>query len=351
MPRISYLPDEKSVEVEEGDFILESSKQAGIPHTHVCGGAARCSTCRILVLDGLENCSDRNSAECAIAEKLRFEPSIRLACQTQVLGDITVRRLAIDQEDIELIHAQIRGNISPESIGQEKKVAILFADLRGFTSLSEKLLPYDVIYLLNRYFLHMGEVIDRHGGVINNYMGDGLMALFGLDDAESAAERAVSAGLDMIDAIEKINPHIEMLYRQKLRMGIGINYGGVVIGEVGAIDNRRLTAIGDAVNLASRIESANKDVGTTLLISETTYEEIRDSDHLRVNRHERVNIKGKSGQYTLYEVLEFTSTSEQPKRDRFTHSRSPYSQLLKRFRRLFQDLCKALTNLFSSFRD
>jgi adenylate cyclase len=345
MPRIFYLPDDKSVEVEEGDFILDSSKQAGIPHTHVCGGAARCSTCRVLVVEGLANCADRNAAERAISDKLRFEPSVRLACQTQVLGDITVRRLAIDSEDIEFIQAQIRGKISPESIGQEKKVAILFADLRGFTSLSEKLLPYDVIYLLNRYFQHMGEVIDRHDGIINNYMGDGLMALFGLDDPERATEQAVSAGIDMIKAIEKINPHFEMLYRQKLKMGIGIHYGGVVIGEVGAIDNRRLTAIGDAVNLASRIESANKEVGTTLLISEAAYEEIRD--RVRVNPPLSVKLKGKSGEYPLYEVVAITPNSELLKRDRPVEKKSPWVQLVKRFRRLFRELWKALSNLFS----
>lgn len=345
MPQIFYLPDDKSVEVEEGDFILESSKQAGIPHTHVCGGAARCSTCRILVVEGLENCGDRNAAERAIAEKLCFEPCVRLACQTQVLGDVTVRRLAIDSEDIEFIQAQIRGKLSPHSIGQEKKVAILFADLRGFTSLSERLLPYDIIYLLNRYFQHMGEVIDRHGGIINNYMGDGLMALFGLDNPEGAAERAVSAGLDMMAAIDKINPHFETLYRQTLKIGIGIHYGGVVIGEVGAIDNRRLTAIGDAVNFASRIESANKDVGTTLLISEATYTEVRD--RVRVNRCVKVQLKGKSGEHPLYEIAAIDPHWESPPPDLPARSRSPYSQFLKRIQRLFRELWQAFVHLFS----
>lgn len=346
MPQIFYLPDNKNVEVEEGDFILDSSKQAGIPHTHICGGAARCSTCRVLVVEGLANCGDRNAAERAISDKLRFEPSIRLACQTQVLGDITVRRLAIDSEDIQFIQAQIRGKFSPNSIGQEKQVAILFADLRGFTSLSEKLLPYDVIYLLNRYFQHMGEVIDRHDGIINNYMGDGLMALFGLENPERATEQAVSAGIEMIKAIEKINPHFELLYRQTLKIGIGIHSGGVVIGEVGAIDNRRLTAIGDAVNLASRIESANKELGTTLLISEVAYEEIRD--RVQVNRCVKVKLKGKSGEYPLYEVVAITPNSKLPKRDRLVDNKSLFDQLLKKIRRLFQELWKALTNLFSA---
>ena len=300
MPQIFYLPDDIGVEVEEGDFILDASKTADIPHTHVCGGAGRCSTCRILVVEGVENCGVRNAAEREIADRLHLDPSIRLACQTQVLGDVTVRRLALDSEDLELIHAQIKGKVQPETIGQEKQVAILFADLRGFTSLSEQLLPYDVIYLLNRYFRRMGEAIERNGGIINNYMGDGLMALFGVDDVERAPERAVRAGLDMIQAMERLNPHFETLYRKRLEIGIGIHYGSVVIGEVGAIDNSKLTAIGDAVNLASRIESANKQVGTTLLISEATYTHVKDL--VSVKRCFRVNLKGKSGEYPLYEI-------------------------------------------------
>lgn len=301
MPQIFYLPDEISVEAEEGDFILDVSKQAGIPHTHVCGGAARCSTCRVLIVDGLDNCGEPGSAERAIAKQLRFESTVRLACQTQILGDVTVRRLAIDSEDLEFMQAQIQGRVMPETIGQEKLVAILFADLRGFTSLSEKLLPYDVIYLLNRYFQRMGEVIHRHNGIVNNYMGDGLMALFGTDNQDRAVERAVRAGLEMVEAMEQLNPHFETLYRQRLQIGIGIHYGGVVLGEVGTRDNRRLTAIGDAVNLASRVESANKELGTTLLISERVYAEVKEL--VEVGRCARIRLKGKSGEYPLYEVL------------------------------------------------
>jgi adenylate cyclase len=301
MPRICYLPDDTIVDVEEGDLILDTSLQAGIPHLHVCGGAARCSTCRVLVLEGVENCGDRNAAEQAIAKRLRLDPSVRLACQTQILGDITVRRLALDAEDVESIRAQVQGKADPEFIGQEKLVAILFADLRRFTSLSETLLPYDVIDLLNRYFRRMGTAIENNGGTINNYMGDGLMALFGMNDSRWAAERAVRAGLDMIEALETLNPYVEALYHRKLEIGIGIHYGGVVIGEVGAMDNRRQTAIGDAVNFASRIESANKEVGSNLLVSEEVYNCVRDQ--VKVKQCVHVQLKGKSGDYPLYEIV------------------------------------------------
>ena len=104
MPFIHYLPDERRIEVDEGEFLLEAALRFNIPHTHVCGKLARCSTCRVLVIEGLENCGERNSAEKAISEQLHFPPAIRLACQTQVFDDVTVRRLAIDGEDLKIIN-------------------------------------------------------------------------------------------------------------------------------------------------------------------------------------------------------------------------------------------------------
>ncbi|HEY9648306.1 MAG TPA: adenylate/guanylate cyclase domain-containing protein [Chroococcidiopsis sp.] len=346
MPQILYLPDNRLVNVEAPETILETSLCAGIPHTHVCGGSARCSTCRVWVLEGLEQCAPRNDAEWALAKRLQFDPRIRLACQTQVMGDgqVTVRRLAIDAEDLELINRQIHGKITPTSIGQEKQIAILFADIRGFTTFSELLPPYDVIYVLNRYFHRMGKAIARHGGMINNYMGDGLMALFGWDDPTRAAERAVRAALDMQAEMEQFNAYLESMYHHRLQIGIGIHYGQAVIGVVGAsADNNQITAIGDAVNLASRIESANKRVGTQLLISEQVYAEVRD--RVTINQQCSLEIPGKSGIYVLYEVTDIApltagdalwSPPQAVKRSRFGRLGQAFGKVLGK------DLGKAL---------
>ncbi|MEG4005070.1 adenylate/guanylate cyclase domain-containing protein [Microcoleus sp. Pol11C1] len=302
MPQIHYLPDDRTIEIDDDDIILEASLRAGIPHTHICGGSARCSTCRVLIVEGLEFCSRRTAPEEELAKKLRLEPEIRLACQTQVAGGkVILRRLAIDSEDLESFTDQIAGKLISTPVGQEKKIAILFADIRGFTPFAESLLPYDVIYVLNRYFQKMGFAINRNGGMINNYMGDGLMALFGLENPEKAAEQAVRAGVEMLEELEKLNPYFENLYRHRLRIGIGIHCGWVVVGNLGALKNQTVTAIGDAVNLASRIEAANKQVGTSLLISEETYQEVKEL--AIVNRCILVEIPGKSGEYPLYEVV------------------------------------------------
>ncbi len=334
MPHIHYLPDDRAIEVDDNDIILEASLRAGIPHTHICGGNARCSTCRLLIVEGLEFCSPRTSPEAELAQKLHLEPEIRLACQTQIAGgDVILRRLAIDSEDMESFNDQMVGKSISPPLGQEKKIAILFADIRGFTPFAESLLPYDVIYVLNRYFQKMGYAINRNGGMINNYMGDGFMALFGLENSETAAQQAVRAGVEMLEELEKLNPYFENLYRHRLRIGIGIHYGLVVVGNLGATKSQTLTAIGDAVNLASRIESANKQVGTNLLISEETYAEVKEL--AIVNRRVSVQIPGKSGEYPLYEVVGMPPLAIEIEEISLVKKGSIFQALLKRLMSLF----------------
>lgn len=302
MPHISYLPDNLIIEVDAETTILQASLQNGIPHTHVCGGNARCSTCRVVVLEGAELClAPRNEREQLLAERLHFAPMIRLACQTQVQGDIKVRRLVLDEADIKLI-AQPREGQGYGAVGEEKHAAILFADIRGFTTFAEKQLPYDVIHVLNRYFYAMRQVIEAHGGYIDNYMGDGLLALFGVHDAgANAAEQAVRAGLGMLQAMDDLQPYLQRTYGQQLQIGVGIHCGEIVIGNIGDAQSDATMVIGDAVNFASRIESANKEVGSRLLISEQTYGEL--GGRFAVGQTCELTVKGKSGTYMVYEIV------------------------------------------------
>lgn len=306
MPQIQWLPDGKEIEVEEGETILQGAVRAGIALAHICGGKARCSTCRVIILEGLENCAPRNAKEQAIAELLQFDPGIRLACQTAVTGKVKIRRLVLDDEDVELSNLFIKG-VEPGSAGVEKNVFILFADIAGFTSFAETLLPYDVIHILNRYFHLAGEVIDRQGGHIDTYMGDGFMALFETDDPAEGALRAIRAGLELIEAVQRLGPYLEELCQRTFQIRIGLHYGQVVAGTLGAPGNQKMTVIGDAVNLASRIEAANKQVGTQFLISEDTYALVQQ--RVQVGRCVRLKLPGKSGKYALYEVSGFTPGS------------------------------------------
>ena len=275
MPRIEILPDGMEAEASEQETILQALLRRGVPQAHVCGGKARCSTCRLLVLEGLENCSPRQAKEQRIAERLHFPPNIRLACQTHVSGPVKIRRLILDEEDLELSSLLVLEDHAA-TVGVEKGIFILFADIQGFTAFAEALMPYDVVHVLNRYFNLMGKVIRHYQGYINAYMGDGLMALFETADPAAGADQAIRAGLDMLAEVEKLRPYLQDLYNRSFDIRIGLHYGQVVTGALGASGDRKETVIGDAVNVASRIESANKDAGTRFLISEVIYRLVPD---------------------------------------------------------------------------
>src|SRR4030095_6025833 len=196
MSTLVYILDKRTVEIDSSETILQVSLRVGIPHAHACGGNARCSTCRVLILEGLENCDPRNLKEQELADRLHFSSDIRLACQTTISDQVTVRRLVLDDEDLHLTDQRTAVS-SVSSVGEEKQLAVLFADIRGFTPFAEALPAYDVVHVLNRYFHEMGQVINRNGGHIDNYMGDGLMALFGMEDSTGAAMQAVKAGHEM----------------------------------------------------------------------------------------------------------------------------------------------------------
>lgn len=301
MPRVHYLPDNKTVVTEPTESILQASLRSGIPHTHVCGGHARCSTCRVLIVAGMEHCAPRNAQEQQMADQLHFSPDIRLACQTLVTGDVKLRRLILDASDVALTD-QLRFQETRRLIGEERHVAVLFADIRSFTAFAERLPPYDVIHALNRYFYRMEEIIRSHRGYIDNYMGDGFMAIFGATDREEEAPLdAVLAGIEMLDAMKKLAPYYAGIYGQSLRIGIGVHYGNVVLGSIGPPGRNRITAIGDAVNFASRIEAANKVTGTSFLISDDTYNCVRE--RVEVNGFENVALPGRMHHCTLYEVI------------------------------------------------
>lgn len=301
MASITFLPDKRKVTVTHDETILGAAQRAGIPLTHVCQGNARCSTCRVRIVEGIENVSHRSGEEQDIADKMDFGADIRLACQTKVTGDVKVRRLVLDEEDIELTSLLISDS-TPNAAGVEKEVLILFADIRGFTSLAENILPYDVVHILNRYFLLMNNVINRHGGLINNYMGDAFLALFEVKANEKDVLRGIRAGLEMLDVVDKrIQPYIQNFFGRDFSIGIGLHYGLVVAGTIGAPQNNRRTIIGDAVNFASRLESINRKLGTQFLISEDIYAIVHNS--IRVNRTHTVNIRGKAGSHTVYEVV------------------------------------------------
>lgn len=296
-----HFDHDKDVKTTSNTTILTASLGAGIPHTHVCGGRARCSTCRILVTKGVENCRPRNDAEARLARIKGFSPQVRLACQTTVGGDVNLRRLVLDDADIQV--AIQEGRTDPGDVGREAEVTVLFCDIRSFTAFSERSLPYDVIHILNRYFETIGVIIDRYGGYIDKYMGDGIMVLFGLDRTVQghSARLAVSAAQEMARALPEINRYLKSHFSHEFRIGVGIHTGTVILGSLGYHKKKEYTAIGDTVNTASRIEAVNKKAGTTVLASEHTHG--LAGSGFRWGKMFAAEVKGKEETLHLHELL------------------------------------------------
>ena len=147
MAKIDFLPDNKIFDSESGETILQTAARNGIPHVSACGGEGNCTTCRLLVLEGIENCSPETDAELSLKEKAHTTEEFRLACQTTVNGDVVVRRMVLNKEDI----ASVSEKGVSGRLGETKQIAILFSDIRGFTPFSEKLTPYDVVFISVSY--------------------------------------------------------------------------------------------------------------------------------------------------------------------------------------------------------
>ena len=300
MFKIFSQTDKKVISVSPGSTIMEASLKAGIDHTHVCGGNARCSTCRVYVMDGLSNCLPRNEKEKKLAEKLGFPEDIRLACQTKINGDITIRRTVVDDLDREIILKQF-GDDSGTKLGQEKALAILFTDIENYTQFAEAFPAYDVVHVLNRYYQTMNEIIKLHKGIISDVAGDGILALFGvIEESKNPVLDAINAVQGMNAALLHFNEYLNQMYGRSFGIRAGINFGKVIVGNFDTGRMSKISAIGDAVNLASRIETANKNYGTKLLISQSALNEVQGL--VETHKMYRSGLKGKSGEYLLYEV-------------------------------------------------
>ena len=261
--RIAY-PGAREVTVPAGFTVLEASRLAGIPHVSVCGGRGRCSTCRVRVGAGREWLPAPSAAEQRVLDRVRAPADVRLACQLRPVRAVAVTPvLAAGPARAPAPAAK------PRRAGQELEIAVLFADLRGFTRMAEHRLPYDVVFFLNRYFDAMGSAIDRAGGVANQFTGDGVMALFGVDSGPEAGSRqALIAAGAMEEALAELSAQLSAELPEPLRLGVGIHTGPTVVGDMGHGEGLYLTAVGDTVHVAARLEQLTKQYECELVISE-----------------------------------------------------------------------------------
>ncbi len=245
-----------------GRSLLEAIRDEGVPHASVCGGRARCTTCRVRVGDGLAHLPPPARMEAQALARIEAPPNVRLACQCRPTRDVTVTPLLPPNAG----PPQAGGERGAQ--GRERGIVALFVDLRDSTKIAEGRLPYDVVFLMNQFFAEMNEALRATGGYYAQFRGDGLLALYGLETALPAACRAALAGAAEMQArIEKLNGSLAADLKAPLRIGIGAHAGVAIVGTMGPPDAPIYSAIGDMVNTAARLEDMTKAYACTLVVS------------------------------------------------------------------------------------
>jgi len=260
-PSIALRYPDRTVQVPHGWSVLEASRSHGIAHVSICGGRARCSTCRVRVAGPAGHIGEPGRDEQRTLERVRAPGDVRLACQLRPHGDIEVTPLFAPRPN--------EGRPAPVgSFGRERDVAILFVDLRRWSGLSERQWPFDLAYVLDRYFATVGAAVRESGGVPNQFIGDSVMAIFGLDtDLPTACRQALRATELIGQRMNAWSEGFEAQFGQQLDFGMGLHAGRAAVGEVGYLETTTFTAIGEVVNTASRLQDHAKTAASRLVVS------------------------------------------------------------------------------------
>jgi adenylate cyclase len=252
------------VRVPHGPTLLEISRMNSIPHASVCGGRARCSTCRVRIDDGADSLPAPTYPEAITLASIAAPPNVRLACQIRPEQSMTVTRLlrpaSTGPQAVDILEA--------DGAGVEKPLAVMFLDLREFTLLSQSRLPYDIVFILNEFFAATGSAIHTHGGWIDKFLGDGLLAIFGqMHGVEMGCRQALRAARAIDLALDHVNAKLGAEIGRPLRVGMGIHAGPLLLGRIGYGEAVDLTVVGNAVNVASRLEALSKEKGLQIVFS------------------------------------------------------------------------------------
>ncbi|MCD6122323.1 MAG: HAMP domain-containing protein, partial [Spirochaetales bacterium] len=234
----------------------------------------------------------------------------------------------------------------PESmlVGDNRELAVLFSDIRQFTSISEKLPPDEVVESLNKYFSLMVDIVMQNSGIVDKFIGDALMAFYGAPvKHDDDAERSVKSALEMLAVLEKFNAWQKTKGHREFRIGIGINYGKVTVGNIGSEKKMDYTVVGDMVNLASRLEELTKEYKEPLIISETVEEQLNDDYKSRLL--DRVRVVGKTEAINIYTVRDSLTEKEiEGWKLHYTAMKLYFTKNFSEAARIFRDVANYIPN-------
>lgn len=262
--RLSY-GDGKTVRVPKDLTVLEASLLHGVPHASVCGGRARCSTCRIRIVGDCSQLPAPSRREAFVLERVGAggNPAVRLACQLRPHHDISFFRIFPPQTSTALLGGHAAHN------GQERYLVSMFVDMRGSTKLAETRLPFDTVFIINRFLAAVSQAVLVSGGEPNQFVGDGQLALFGLNcDPATACRQAIAAAGRIAQNVAELNEFLRGDLKEPLRFGIGIHGGEVIIGDIGSPGHIVFTALGDPVNVTARLQDMTKALACEVILSD-----------------------------------------------------------------------------------
>jgi adenylate cyclase len=252
-----HYPD-RMVRVPRGWSVLEACRTHGIGMLSLCDGRARCSTCRVRVQGPSTHLPPPGRDEWRTLQRVKAPPDVRLACQLRPQGSITVVPL----------FQPGTARMATVRRGEERSVAVLFVDLRRWSGLAERQLPFDLVYVLDQYFALVGAAVRESGGLPNQFIGDSVMALFGLEtDLPRACRQAVQAAALIEQRMDAWSAAFETQFGQRLDFGMGLHAGAVAVGQVGYQETTTFSAVGEVVNTASRLQDYSKVAEARLVMS------------------------------------------------------------------------------------
>jgi len=282
--------DGRTVRALNGVSLLEALRNARIPHASVCGGRGRCSTCRVHVNNGLDELDPPGELEARALTRIKAGKEIRLACQLYPKADLAITPLVMANQTLSAtLHS---GGVQ----GHEEYVVAMFVDMRGSTALGERVLAYDVVFILNRFFTELSSALTDSHGHYAQFAGDGLMALYGLEPERKsrACADALDGAREMFRRIDHLNQQLQREFGETVKMGVGIHGGEAIVGTMGPPKTPLLTAVGDNINIAARLESQTKEIGCDLIVSVQTLEtEGIDSSTAKV---QEIEVRGRDNQ-------------------------------------------------------
>jgi adenylate cyclase len=263
--RLSY-GEGKTVRVPKDLTVLEASLLHNVPHASVCGGRARCSTCRIRIVGDCSMLPEPSQREAFVLERVGTgdDPAVRLACQLRPQRDLSFFRMFPPQTSVSLMRSGI-----PARNGQERYLVSMFVDMRGSTKLAETRLPFDTVFIINRFLAAVSQAVVASGGEPNQFVGDGQLALFGLtSDPATACRQAITAAGRISRNIAELNEFLRGDLKEPLRFGVGIHGGEVIIGDIGSPGHIVFTALGDPVNVTARLQDMTKAHNCEVILSD-----------------------------------------------------------------------------------